>query len=121
MVLDRHREAFDGGIERRTLGNRPRQQNAVPLEPEVVVEVRGAVFLDDEAERACRPSRRDRFFRRARRRPHLSGGLGCTIEAALLSVDVESHVPIVVDDARDGERALLTQLDVLSSLASIVR
>ena len=54
VVLDLHREPLDRRIERRTLRHRPREQHALPLEPEVVVERGRAVLLDDERERLRR-------------------------------------------------------------------
>jgi len=49
VVLDLHREALVGGIERRPLGHGPGLENAVMLEAEVVVQPPGSVLLDDEA------------------------------------------------------------------------
>ena len=48
MILDVHREPLGLRIERRALRHRPRQQHAVVLEPEVVVQVAGEVLLDAE-------------------------------------------------------------------------
>ena len=48
MILHVHRKPFRLGIERRALGNRPREQYAVVLEAEVVVEMARQVFLDAE-------------------------------------------------------------------------
>ena len=50
MILGLHRQPLDLGIERRPLGHRPRQEDAVELEPEIVVQARGIVPLDDEAQ-----------------------------------------------------------------------
>ena len=48
VVLDLHRQPLDRRIERRPLGDRPALEHAVGLEPEIVVQVRGVVLLDDE-------------------------------------------------------------------------
>ena len=50
-------EALVGRIERRTLRHRPGAQHPVDLQPEVVVQRRGLVLLDDEL-RATRSHRR---------------------------------------------------------------
>ena len=65
MILDVHGQPLGLRIERRTFRHRPRQQHAVVLEPEVVVQVAGEMFLHaEEAARAllrvarpCRPAR----------------------------------------------------------------
>ena len=64
MILDVHREPLVGGIERRALGHRPGDQNALVLEPEVVVAARRCVQLHDEA-RTGRHRRAERFGRGA--------------------------------------------------------
>src|SRR5262249_30317051 len=46
MILDMHRQTLLPGIEARSLRNRPAQQDAAPLEAEIVVEARGRVLLD---------------------------------------------------------------------------
>ncbi len=51
MILDVHREPLGLRIERRPLRHRPRQQHAVVLEAEVVVQVAGEVLL--HAEEQC--------------------------------------------------------------------
>ena len=51
VVLDVDGHPPNAGIEGRPLGDRPAHEDAVDLEPEVVVETRGAVSLDDEAPR----------------------------------------------------------------------
>ena len=48
MILDVHRQPLGLRIERRPLRHRPRQQHAVVLEPEVVVQVAGEMLLDAE-------------------------------------------------------------------------
>ena len=50
MILDVHREPFGLRIERRALRHRPRQQHALVLEAEVVVQMAGEVFLHAEEE-----------------------------------------------------------------------
>jgi hypothetical protein len=49
MVLDLHGEAFLARIQGRPLGDRPRLQNPVDLESEVVVQAGSIVLLNDEA------------------------------------------------------------------------
>jgi hypothetical protein len=49
MVLGAHREPAIAGRQARALGHRPRQQDAVELQAEVVVHPAGGVLLDDEA------------------------------------------------------------------------
>ena len=51
MVLDMHGKPLFVGIERRTLGHGQGQQDAVAFEPEVVVQSRGGMQLDDEQQR----------------------------------------------------------------------
>ena len=51
VVLDLHREALVGGVERGAHRHRPRAQHAAELEPEVVVKARGGVLLDAEEAR----------------------------------------------------------------------
>ena len=48
VILDVHRQALGLRIERRPLRHRPRQQHAVVLEPEVVVQVAGEMLLHAE-------------------------------------------------------------------------
>ena len=48
MILDVHRQPLRLRVERRPFRHRPRQQHAVVLEPEVVVQVAGQVFLHAE-------------------------------------------------------------------------
>src|SRR5437016_4558092 len=49
MVLDVHREALLVGVEARSLGHSPALQDSVEFEPEVPVEARRLMLLDDEA------------------------------------------------------------------------
>ena len=49
MVLGAHRQPLVAGIEARPLRHRPALQHAVELEPEIPVEPRRVVLLDDEA------------------------------------------------------------------------
>jgi len=53
MVLGAHRESLVGGIGARPPGHRPAFKHAVDLEPEVVMEPRRIVLLDDEAPAVC--------------------------------------------------------------------
>src|SRR5262249_17905493 len=48
MILGAHREAFLAGVEARSLGNRPAEQDAVQLQAEVVVQARRGVLLHHE-------------------------------------------------------------------------
>ena len=50
MVLDLDRQPLAVRIERRALGHRPRLEDAVELEPEIVVQARRVMPLDDEAQ-----------------------------------------------------------------------
>ena len=84
-VLDRvvfhvHGHAPGARVERRTLGHGPRDEDAVDLQPEVVVQPGRAVALDDEP-----PGPRGR----ARDRP--AGRLGRLPEVALALVFLERH------------------------------
>src|SRR5678809_542578 len=81
MVLDLHREGLDLRVVGRPLRYRPRQHDALPLEPEVVVESGGPVLLDDVLE-PLRPARRG-LLRPRRLRRHA--------EAALLPIFLERH------------------------------
>src|SRR5437868_2021593 len=56
VVLDVHREGAAPGLERHPLGHRPGGEDAVPLEPEVVVEAPRVVSLDDEDRPAAAPA-----------------------------------------------------------------
>ena len=53
VVLDVDREALVARIERRPLGAGPGLQDAVALEPDVIMQSPGGVLLDDEEERAA--------------------------------------------------------------------
>ena len=50
VILDVDGEALIGGVEARTLGDRPAQQDAVELEAKVVMQARGGVLLNDKAQ-----------------------------------------------------------------------
>ena len=50
MVLDLDREPLVVGIEGRTLGDSPGFEDAVEFEPQVVVQMRCRMLLNDEAE-----------------------------------------------------------------------
>ena len=52
MVLNLDRQALVVRVKRGPLGDRPRFENTIELEPEVIVQARGIVALDDEAELA---------------------------------------------------------------------
>ncbi len=49
MILDLHRQTFVGGIKRRAFGDRPRLEHALHLQPEIVVQPRRGMALDDKA------------------------------------------------------------------------
>ena len=51
VVLHVHGQALFVTIEGRTLGHGPGQQHPIAFEPEVVVQPRGRVLLDDEQQR----------------------------------------------------------------------
>ena len=51
VVLDMHGKALVRRIEARPFGNRPAQQHAAELEPEVIVQMTRRVLLDDERKR----------------------------------------------------------------------
>ena len=49
MIFDLDRKPLVMGIERRPFGHSPGFENAIQLEPQIVVEAGGVVLLDDEA------------------------------------------------------------------------
>ena len=51
MVLDVHGHALVGRIEAGPLGHGPRHEHAIEFQPEVVVQARGRMLLDDERQR----------------------------------------------------------------------
>jgi hypothetical protein len=53
MVLDLHREPLVVGVERRTFRHSPRLEDPIKLKPQVVVQVRRRVLLDDETKILC--------------------------------------------------------------------
>ena len=75
-----HRQAFFPGVERRSLRDRPRPEDAIHLQTEVVMEARCPVLLYDE--------------RAARTFPGPALGFGCLVEPALLVVFLKSHAPV---------------------------
>jgi hypothetical protein len=82
VVLHLHREALDGRVEGRPLGDGPGEHDAVPFEAKVVVERRRPVLLDHEGELLA---------------PLLRGGLAAFglrrhAETAFLAIFLESHV-----------------------------
>src|SRR5205085_238960 len=63
MIFNLHREPPDFRIERWTFRHGPRLQHAVDLETKVVMQLRGAMLLDDvQAARACALLRRTRLW-----------------------------------------------------------
>ena len=58
VVLDVDGQVLLAGLERDALGHGPARERATALEPEVVVEPRGVVALDDEDRRAFGPPAR---------------------------------------------------------------
>ena len=57
MVFDFDRQPLVIGIDRRTLGNRPGLEHAVQFEPQIVMQPRRVMFLNDEAKMLCRAAR----------------------------------------------------------------
>ena len=85
VILDVHRQPLVGGVDRRALRHRPRQQHAVVLDAEVVVQRGGEVFLHAEEARLAalglpRPDHRV-----------VAGGLRRAAEVALLAIGLERH------------------------------
>src|SRR5689334_4852308 len=81
MIFRLHRQPLIRGIERRTFRHRPRQQHAVPLEAEVVMQMRGEMLLNAEEELVTLlPAGAELRFR-----------LGRFFEVALLLVILEGH------------------------------
>ena len=76
MVLGVDRQPVVGGVGGDPVGDRPRGQDAIVLEPQVPVQPRGVVLLDDEP-------------RLARRRRRLARGLAGLLEVALGAVGVQ--------------------------------
>ena len=79
MIFDVHRQPLVVRVEARSLGHRPAQQHAVQLQPEIVVQMTGRMFLDDEAER-LRLAANDAAAR-----------LGRRPKIALLAIALQSH------------------------------
>ena len=80
MILGPHRQPLVRRVEAGTFGHGPAQQNAVQFQPEIVMQARGVVFLDEV--RKLLLSRLDLAGRRF-------AGLS---EIALASVFFERHV-----------------------------
>src|SRR5262249_57046460 len=68
------RQAFAVRSERGAAGHRPRLEHAIDLEAEIVVQARGIMALDDEAQVLVRTD------------GGIAGGLGCLAEIALGAV-----------------------------------
>ncbi len=85
VVLDVDGHAPDLAVEGGALGDGPADENALDLEPEVVVEPRGSVALDDEPPGGAGQVRRRRF-----------GGLA---EVTLAAVFLEGHAGSVPAEA----------------------
>ena len=84
MVLDVDRHPPRRGVEGRPLRHGPRHEDAIDLEPEVVVQAGRAMALDDEpAGSRVAPAHRP------------AGGLGGLPEVAFALVFVERHRPQV--------------------------
>src|SRR6266446_1684581 len=79
MVFDVHRQALVGRVEAGPLGNGPAQQHTIELEPEIVVEMTGGVFLDDERQGPARAS------------AHATAGFRSDLEVALFAVPFQGH------------------------------
>src|SRR5579862_3492395 len=80
MVFGAHRQALVGGVETRPFGDGPAQENAVQLEPEIIVQPRGVMLLDKIGEFIL--ARLDGTRGRLRRLP----------EIPFASVFLESHI-----------------------------
>ena len=80
MILDLHGHPLDRWIEGRSLRHGPREHDAAPFEPEIIMERGRAVLLYDE-----RQSSRTRSALRC----HLAFGLRGDVEATLPSVFAE--------------------------------
>jgi hypothetical protein len=52
MILDLHREPFDGWIQAGPLWNCPALHDSIELEPQIEVQVTRCVLLDNEAQAA---------------------------------------------------------------------
>ena len=87
MILDHHRQALGLRIERRPLGHRPREQHALVLEAEVVVEMTGEVLLHAEEQRRLGLL----LLRALGGDGQVAGRFGRRLEVALLFVFVEDH------------------------------
>ena len=98
VVLDVDGHPPDGRVERRALGDRPRHQDAVDFEPEVVVQARRPVALDDEAT-GPRGARAVAFIGV----PGVAGGLGRPGEVALAVIVLQRHAISVPKTARSGK------------------
>ena len=112
VVLGVHGEVVDRGRVRQVLGHRPRDQHAVPLEAQVVVQPAGVVLLDDEsivlASFGFRLRHRLRRFRRiahaaVRRQPVRLGH--CVVEPL-------QQVPVLRDALEHFVEAQMPQLGI---------
>ena len=92
MVLRRHGQALDRGVQGRALRDRPGFHDAVPLQAKVVVERRGPVLLHDPRELAAAGFRR------------FPAGLRRDVESAFLPVALERRRLLL---RRHGKRELL--------------
>ncbi len=70
VIFGLHRQAFDGGIERRPFGNGPRLEHAIQFEAEVVMQSPGRVLLHHKEQRpGAGFETRRRGFRGGGKRP----------------------------------------------------
>ena len=53
MILDLHRKPLVVGVERGTFGHSPGLEDPIELQPQVVVQVRRRMLLDDETKTLC--------------------------------------------------------------------
>ena len=83
VILDLDRQPLIAGIEARSFGDGPTFEHVAQLQPEVVMEVRGGVFLNDK-----RPP--CRHF-------DLAAGLGRLVEVAFASIFGQRHVGIAFE------------------------
>jgi hypothetical protein len=87
MVFDLHSEPLVGWVERRAFGYRPALEDAVPLQSEVVMQMRGRMFLNHEAALLVRNGM-------------CAARLRGDMEVSLASVFCESHTRKAMQTAR---------------------
>src|SRR5262245_48873419 len=88
MILDVHRESLRLRIKRRSFGNGPRQQDALPFKPEIVVQMTREMFLDAKEESLLG----FRLLRALLCSLDVTRRLWCRFEVALLFVFLQDHI-----------------------------